>query len=110
MNKKENPSVSTNVTRQLFFNRRSVRIKTLFISPGKSHEKMFVVQCATSGSSQGVWTPELPYKKPFCFSRVFFLEMDLGTFIYSQAPAVETHSQMSCSFLCVLPLKLTIDS
>lgn len=69
-------------------------LKLFFISPGKSHEKMFVVQCATSGSNQGVWTPELPYKKPFCFSRVFFLEMDLGTFIYSQAPAVETHSHM----------------
>lgn len=69
-------------------------LKLFFISPGKSHEKMFVVQCANSGSNQGVWTPELPYKKPFCFSRVFFLEMDLGTFIYSQAPAVETHSHM----------------
>lgn len=107
MNKKENPSVSTNVTRQLVFNRRSVRIKTLFISPGKSHEKMFVVQCANSGSNQGVWTPELPYKKPFCFSRVFFSRNGSWYFYLFSGPC---SGNTFTYVLCVLPLKLTIDS
>lgn len=67
----------------------------LFLSvPAKVMKKCLLCSVQTQVPTRESGRLSSPIKSPFVSAGFFFLEMDLGTFIYSQAPAVETHSHM----------------